>query len=270
MIKINNFTKKYDHLIAVNNISVHVEKGLITGFVGKNGAGKTTTLRTMVNLLFPTEGSILISDLDSVKDAIKIKKVVSYMSGEPAFYHNLKAKDLFDFHNQFLNYNDPFELAKYFELDVSKPIETLSLGNKKKVSIILTLMKDADVYLLDEPTSGLDPLMQEKFFSFIKDLKSSGKTVFLSSHNLSEIEKHCDKVLVIKDGFIVDYLDLRETPKKYYVSYKVDNELIKKYYEGNINELIQELSQIHLEELEIKRVSLEEDLIDYYKAGDIR
>lgn len=270
MIKLTNFTKKYDNLIAVNDITIHVEKGLITGFVGKNGAGKTTTLRSMVNILFPTSGTIEINHLDSIKEATEIKKITSYMSGEPAFYHNLKAKDLFNFQLQFMNHIDPFELAAYFELDINKPIQTLSLGNKKKVSIILTLMKEAELYLLDEPTSGLDPLMQEKFFTYINQLKQQGKTIFLSSHNLTEIEKYCDKVIVIKDGHIVDYVDLRETKKKYYVSYQTETEHIKTYYEGDINVLIKELSLLTIKDLEIKKVSLEADLIDYYKAGDIR
>jgi len=273
MIKVEDFTKKYGDFIAVDNINFHVNKGEIVGFVGKNGAGKSTTIRTMVNLLFPTYGKITIDNLDSIKDTKKIKEFVSYMPSDSNFYDNLRVSEIFKFCLNFSNkdYKEVKELSKYFELDLNKKIHELSTGNKKKVSIIQSLLKENKVIILDEPTSGLDPLMQKKFFDLILKEKKKGVTIFLSSHNLSEIEKYCDKVIIIKAGKIVETVDLNNKEKevKYIVSYENSKHEKKKYqYEGDLNKLIKELSDINLEYLEIRKKTIEEEFISYYEDGE--
>lgn len=273
MIKVENFTKKYAEFTAVDNIDFTIKENEIVGFVGQNGAGKSTTIRCIMNMLFPTEGSITINGLDSVKDTKEIKSFLSYMPSDIIFYDNLKVAEIFKFSLKFSHkdFKEAEYLAKYFELDLNKKIFELSTGNKKKVSIILSLLKENKVIVLDEPTNGLDPLMQKKFFDLILKEKQKGVTIFLSSHNLSEIEKYCDRVLIIKSGKIVETVDLTKKNKinKYIVSYKKkDHTKLKYQYEGNLNTLIKELAKIELVDLEVRKKTIEEEFISYYESGD--
>ena len=270
VIELEHFSKAYGKFLAVDDINISIEKGEIVGFVGKNGAGKSTTIRSMVNMIFPTNGKITIDGMDSVKDAKKIKNKLSYMPSDSAYYENVTSEELFKLCLKFSNegLDRAHELAAFFELDSKKKISELSLGNRKKVSIIQALLKSAEIIILDEPTSGLDPLMQGKFFELILKEKEKGATIFLSSHNLSEIEKYCDKVIIIKDGKIVDYLDMRSVKIKHKqtVSYTTKDGVSKSYeFSGDINSVVLELSKLDLESLEIKTNTVEEEFIKYYK-----
>ena len=270
VIELEHFSKAYGKFLAVDDISTSIEKGEIVGFVGKNGAGKSTTIRSMVNMIFPTSGKITIDGMDSVKDAKKLKHSMSYMPSDGAYYENVTSEDLFRLCLKFSNesYERVLELAAYFELDIKKKISELSMGNRKKVSIIQALLKSAEIVILDEPTSGLDPLMQSKFFELIKKEQAKGATVFLSSHNLSEIEKHCDKVIIIKDGKIVDFLEMKSLKimHKQTVTYTTKDGVSETLeFSGDINSLIAELSKLDLEGLEIKNSTVEDEFIKYYK-----
>ncbi len=272
MIKAKHFTKKYGDFTAVDNINFDILKGEIVGFVGKNGAGKSTTIRALLNFIFPTSGSLEIDSLDSVLNAKEIKEKAGYMPSEANFY-NLTSKELFSFYCDFqkIEYSKAGELFNYFELDENKKISDLSLGNRKKVSIIQMLLSNKDVLILDEPTSGLDPYMQENFFNLLLEKRDNGATIFLSSHNLIEIEKYCDRVLIIKDGKIIDNIDLKnQTIKKTQIVYyktKDGNEKTFKF-DGDINDLIKDLSILNLETLEIKTSTALEDFIKYYKEDN--
>lgn len=273
IIEIKAFSKSYGALLAVNSIDLKIEKGEIIGFVGKNGAGKSTTIRCMMNVLFPSKGSITIDGLDSVTDAKKLRKVISYMPSEAEFSEGITSFELFKFCAMFTKngLDKALELARYFELDPYKKIGTLSLGNRKKVSIIHSLIKEAKVIILDEPTSGLDPLMQEKFFTRILKEKEKGTTIFLSSHNLSEVEKYCDKVAIIKDGELVDYLNMKNVRinRQKMVAYTTKQGENESYiYDENINELVKKLATLDLDSLEIKNASVEDEFIKYYKEDD--
>ncbi len=273
MIKVENFTKKYGDFVAVDNINFAIKENEIVGFVGKNGAGKTTTIRVIMNMLFPTFGKITINGLDSIKDTKKIKEFTSYMPSDIVFYENLKAIDIFKFCLKFSHkdFSEVERLAKYFELDLNKKIYELSTGNKKKVAIIEALLKENEVIILDEPTNGLDPLMQKKFFDLILKEKAKGITIFLSSHNLGEIEKYCDRVIMIKDGKIVETIDLNKKNNKikYIVSYEDKNKNKAKYeYEGDIQTLIKKLGELNLKDLEIRKKTIEEEFISYYESGE--
>lgn len=270
VIELEHFSKAYGKFLAVDDINISIEKGEIVGFVGKNGAGKSTTIRAMVNMIFPTNGKITIDGMDSVKDAKKIKNKLSYMPSDSAYYESVTSEELFKLCLKFSNegLDRAKELATFFELDSKKKISELSLGNRKKVSIIQALLKSADIIIMDEPTSGLDPLMQSKFFDLILKEKEKGATIFLSSHNLSEIEKYCDKVIIIKDGKIADYFDMRNVKIKHKqtVSYTTKDGTSKSYeFSGDINSVVSELSKLDLESLEIKTNTVEEEFIKYYK-----
>ena len=273
VIEIKDFSKSYGKFNAVKGIDLTVEKGLIVGFVGKNGAGKSTTIRTMLNMLSATEGTINILGLDSRKDSKKIKSMMSYVPSESAFYDNITCEKLLLFALSFTKTSaeEMRNLAQYFELDLSKKVNELSLGNKKKLSLIQGFIKDAELIVLDEPTNGLDPLMQDKFFKLILEEKQKGKTIFLSSHNLAEVEKYCDKVAIINDGNIVDFLDMKDVKIKHkqVVSYTT-KEGKSEHYEINedINELISKLAKLDVESLEIKTKTVEDEFISYYKKKD--
>lgn len=273
VIDIAQFTKKYGKFTAVKDLNLTVKKGQIVGFVGKNGAGKSTTIRSIVNVLTPTKGTITVNGLDSVRDAKKIKHFLSYMPGDAMFYPNVTCTELFKLCLSFspAEMEEVTRLAAYFELDLSKHIAALSLGNRKKVSIIQAFLKQGEIIVMDEPTSGLDPLMQERFFDLIRKEKEKGTTVFLSSHNLSEIEKYCDQVVIIKDGSIVDILEMSNVKlhRRQIVTYTAKDQKTESFiFDGEVNELMAKLAALDLESVEIKAETIEDEFIKYYKAGE--
>lgn len=270
VISIKNFSKSYGSFKAVKNLNLQINGGEVFGFVGKNGAGKSTTIRSIINLIHPTEGTIEVLGMDSVKMSKAINAKVSYVPSESVFYDNVTSMELFKFCLKFTNsdMDRVNELAEYFELDLNKKVSDLSLGNRKKVSLIQAFLKDSEIIILDEPTSGLDPLMQNKFFSLILKEKSKGKTIFLSSHNLSEVEKYCDRVAIIKDGELVDLFNMKDVKinHKQIVSYTTkDGQNFSYDLEEDINALIKKLSNLDLESLEIKSKTVEDEFIEYYK-----
>lgn len=270
VIKVSDFTKKYGDFTAVDKISFEVEKGQIVGFVGKNGAGKSTTIRAMMNLIAPTEGSCTLCGLDSVTDAKAVRSKVAYMPSDAMFYEGVTGKELFRLAATIgkVPFEKVEELCKFLELDMSKKVSELSLGNRKKVSIIQALIRDTELLILDEPTSGLDPLMQERFFELLLEKQKEGVAIFLSSHNLTEIEKYCDRAIIIKDGKIIDEIDMKnsEIRKGVIVSYETTvGEQVQFQHDGEINALIAELSKLDLSHLEIRGKSVEDEFIKYYQ-----
>lgn len=273
VIKVSNLTKMYGDFKAVDDISFEVEKGQIVGFVGKNGAGKSTTIRAMLNFIAPTKGSCVLCDMDSVADAKKIRGKVAYMPSDAMFYEGVTGKELFQLCGKFSRV--PFEkieeLCTFLELDMSKKVSELSLGNRKKVSIIQALLKEVDLLILDEPTSGLDPLMQERFFELLLKKQKEGVAIFLSSHNLTEIEKYCDCAIIIKDGKIIDEIDMKsgEIRKGQIVTYETKTgESVQFEYQGEANELISQLEKLDLAHIEIRNKSVEDEFIKYYQGDN--
>ncbi len=272
-IRIEKFTKNYGAFTAVKELDLSVPRGVIVGFVGKNGAGKSTTLRSLLDIIHPTKGVLKVLGLDSRNESKEIKKKVSYIPSESVFYENITVLQILKFANGFTNAtNDEIEkLAEYFELDLSKKVMELSLGNRKKVSLVQGFLKKSELMVLDEPTNGLDPLMQSKFFDLLLKEKERGKTIFLSSHNLSEIEKYCDKVAIIKDGELVDYFDMDEVKIKYsqVVTYQTkDGEEGSFEIEEDINSVIAKLHKMDLVSLEIKTKTVQDEFIEYYKGDE--
>lgn len=273
-IEIENLTKFYGNVKGVENLSLKVEENQIVGFVGKNGAGKSTTIRILLNFLFPTSGSAKIFGMDSKKESKKIKSMTAYLPGEVNYYENMKVRDLLNYSESFLPEKDikyREELLKYFELDPNRNISDLSLGNRKKVGIIVCLLKKAKLIILDEPTSGLDPLMQKKFFNKLLEERKKGATIFLSSHNLTDVEQYCDRVEIIRNGAIVKSLSMKNIQKerKLKVSFKEKGKKKVSYLlNDNINSLTKELASKNLESLEIKYQSIEEEFEKYYKGDE--
>lgn len=269
-IKIKNISKSYSKHIAVDDVSLEIKHSEITGFVGKNGAGKSTLLRCITNMISADNGTIEVLGLDSRKHAKQIKEKLVYMPSETVLYPEIKVRDYF---NLLLNFDsiskeEQKELFSEFDLDMHKKVSELSLGNKKKLAIVLSFFRKSEILIMDEPTNGLDPLMQQLFFRELIKLKNQNKTIFLSSHNLADIEKYADRVIFIKDGKIVhdEYIREIKNKRKYKVRYKEKNlDEINFEYCDDINKLIYELSKKDIEDLKIRQKTIEEEFINLYE-----
>jgi len=245
----------------------------LTKYYGKQKGIKNLNLSVKEGEIFGTSGQATIFGFDILNDIKEIKKITSYLPSEVSYYDNITVEGLFNYTLGFLEQKDKQRvknLSSFFELDLKRKITDLSLGNRKKVSVIQCLLKKPKLIILEEPTSGLDPLMQAKFFQVLLEEKARGCTIFLSSHNLTEIEKYCDRVGIIKDGEIVDIVERNHfrNSSKYNVKYVLKNNETKSYiYDGDLNKLTKDLSRLDLLSLEVGPSSIEEEFIKYYKGG---
>ncbi|MEG9297774.1 ABC transporter ATP-binding protein [Mangrovibacillus sp. Mu-81] len=289
VIEIDGLTKTYGSSRGINNISFNVEEGEIFGFIGPNGAGKSTTIRTLLSLIHPTGGSAKIFGKDCVEFAPDIAKDVGYLPSEVFYYDNMKVMDLLKYSASFYKKDCSGrirELAEKLDLDLTKKIDDLSLGNKKKVGIIQGLVHEPKLIILDEPTSGLDPLMQQTFFDLLKEENRKGATVLFSSHILSEVQRMCDRVAIIKEGEIVQVEKIsilkENNHKKFKLEVKSDisagyfdltgvNNLevhehhISFLFRGDINEIMKKIAEIDIANLWIEEPDLEEIFMHYYE-----
>ncbi|MCF7924294.1 MAG: ABC transporter ATP-binding protein [Candidatus Izimaplasma sp.] len=207
ILKVINLKKSYGKVQALKGINFEVESGEVYGFIGPNGAGKTTTIRTILGILKADEGKSEVFGLDAWNDAVDIHKRIAYVPGEVNLWPNLTGGEVIDFYMNLRGENNQerkSELIEMFDLDPTKKCRSYSKGNRQKVALISALASDAELFILDEPTSGLDPLMEKTFQQCIFDLKKAGKSVFLSSHILSEVEKLCDRLSIIREGEIIE------------------------------------------------------------------
>lgn len=213
LVEIKGLTKRFGKFTALKNIDLSVNEGEIYGFIGPNGAGKSTTIRVLLGMLKPNEGQVTIFGKDAWKDAVEIHKRIAYVSGDANLWPNLTGGEVIDL---FLtmrgnkNENRRDELIRRFNLDPSKKCRAYSKGNRQKIALISAFASDADLYILDEPTAGLDPLMERVFQECVLEAKRQGKSVLLSSHILSEVEKLCDRVAIIREGEMIEKGTLTE------------------------------------------------------------
>ncbi|WP_100012389.1 ATP-binding cassette domain-containing protein [Lentibacillus sediminis] len=213
ILETTNLTKKFGKFTALNGVNIEVNKGEVYGFIGPNGAGKSTTIRVLLGMLKATEGEATIFGKDVWADAVAIHKRIAYVPGDVNLWPNLtggEVIDLFMKMNGNVNEQRRDELIEKFNFDPTKKCRTYSKGNRQKVALIAAFASESDLYILDEPTSGLDPLMESVFQECVMDAKREGKSVLLSSHILSEVEKLCDKVAIIRQGEIIETGTLSE------------------------------------------------------------
>lgn len=289
-IVLNELTKHYGKHRGINNLSFSVNQGEFFGFIGPNGAGKSTTIRTLMGLIRPTGGSASIFDLDCHSKASVIARDVGYLPSENSYYENMKVRELLQYTADLYGMDCKTkmkELADRLNLDLSRKIADLSLGNKKKVGIVSAIMTSPKLIIMDEPTSGLDPLIQQAFYDILKEENSRGATVFFSSHVLSEVQKLCDRVAILKEGQLIGIQSIKELResgyKKVSLSAKeaiprdffdlsgianyaetADKTSVSFMYNGNITAIIDKLHLLHLDNVLLEEPSLEEIFMHYY------
>lgn len=213
VVEVKNLTKRFGNFTALDGINLDVRAGEVFGFIGPNGAGKSTTIRVLLGILKATKGDVQVFGKDAWNDAVDIHKRVAYVPGDVNLWPNLTGGEVIDLFVKLRGTNNKSrreELIEKFDLDPTKKCRTYSKGNRQKVALIAAFSSEADLYILDEPTSGLDPLMEQVFQECVMDVKKEGKSVLLSSHILSEVEKLCDRVGIIRQGKIIESGSLSE------------------------------------------------------------
>lgn len=287
IIETKNLTKYYGRHKGIDGLNLSVKEGSIFGFIGPNGAGKSTTIRLLLGLISKSSGEGTVFGLPLSKKK-EILKRVGYLPFEMGFYPNMKVKDFLRYSGKLRGLNDSYEtdkLCERLDLDQSKKIDSLSFGNRKKVGIVCALQHFPELYLLDEPTSGLDPLIQKEFWALLKERNETGATIFLSSHVLSEVQRHCKEAAIIKDGKIIIEGTVAElsktTARRVHLqgvntipnlsgiadSSILDNE-VNFLYQGDINLLLEKLHQIPIENLTITEPDLDEVFMHYYEKEE--
>ncbi|MFL2634911.1 MAG: ATP-binding cassette domain-containing protein [Dehalococcoidia bacterium] len=289
-LTINTFTKSYGSLIAVDQLSLEINSGEVFGFLGPNGAGKSTTIRTMMNFIAPSAGEIKIFGLDSVRDRVKLKEHVGYLAGDIALYGNMTGHQILNYLANLRKDSDwayVKDLIRRLDAPMDRSINTLSKGNKQKIGLLQAFMHKPDLLILDEPTSGLDPLMKQVFYDMVLEMKDAGKAAFISSHDLTEVQKICDRAGFIRDGTLIAIENLHDKNAMNYKKYQVrfektpaieeltvssnikivanDNNIITFAVTGNIDSFIKTIAQYEVLDLDEQETSLEDVFMQYYE-----
>lgn len=293
-IETANLTKFYGKARGITDINLSVEEGEIFGFIGPNGAGKSTTIRSLLGLITPTSGMARVFDMEARSNRTKLLNDIGYMPSEAMFYNGMRVAEIIKYSADLHKMDCSSEaniLCDRLKLDVKKKVEELSLGNRKKVSIVCAMQHNPKLYILDEPTSGLDPLMQKEFFALLEEKHTSGATIFLSSHVLSEIQHYCTKAAIIREGKIivcdtVEALSKTNTRRIHITGdekvypiiieqlsspledLQTSNRGIEFLYTGDINELLHIISQFTIQDIRITEPDLEEIFMHYYVNGE--
>jgi len=289
VIETDGLTKRYGTERGIEELSLSVRVSEVFGFLGPNGAGKTTTIRTLLDLLHPTSGSARLFGLDSRRDSRAIRARVGNLPGEFSYEDRMTGRELLRLFAQLRGMTDlgsAQSLAERFEADLSRPLRELSRGNRQKIGLIQALFHEPELLILDEPTAGLDPLMQEEFLAVVAEQRDRGTTVFLSSHDLDEVERACDRVGIIREGRLLVVEDVGEMRGRAYRSVAVrferpvsvkdfeslegvedvalDGSTLRFRVLGNLDATIKAIARHPVVDLEITRPTLEELFLTYY------
>ena len=287
ILEIKHLKKYYGNNRGIEDVSISLKEGEIYGFIGPNGAGKSTTIRTIIGLINKTSGNIYYKGKELNRNDIEIKEEIGYLPSEIHLYEYMSVKEILDYHESFYQKNihpRRIELVKKLKVDESKKIEDLSLGNLKKVGIILALMHKPKLLILDEATSCLDPMMQSIFHDILKEEQKNKTTILYSSHVLNEISTICNRIGFIKEGIIIKEDTIENIKKNNYTYLTIKSKNIKDIKEKlklpikkeendkvtfinnlDINQLLKELIKYNIEELLIEEVTLEDLFTNYYK-----
>lgn len=287
ILEIKRLTKYYGKVKAVEDLSLALQQGEIFGLIGPNGAGKSTTIRCVMNLINKTAGEVYFDHQLLDKNQVELKKQIGYLPSEVHLYEDLTVKKMLDYHEQFYQkdiHARRIDLIQRFQLDENKHIEDLSLGNLKKLGIVLAFMHQPKLYILDEPTSGLDPIMQNVFYQLLKEEKAKGNTILYSTHILSEVSKVCDRVGMVKDGKLLNVVKIDELHQKNLIfvhvispncqqlikeldlkDYQLDNQQLVFPCQLAPNQLLRCLAQYDIKKLLIQEATLEDLFMHDYQ-----
>ncbi len=286
-IETKGLTKYYGRSRGIIELDLQVREGEIYGFIGPNGAGKSTTIRLLLNFIYPTSGSGKIFGKDCIKDTLEIKRDIGYIPPEVLYYDDMTVHGLLEYSATFYKKDCKkrmHELAEIFELDIERPIDDLSLGNRKKVAIIQAIQHRPKLLIMDEPTSGLDPLMQSNFFKVLEEEREAGASIFFSSHVLSEVQRLCDRVGIIKEGKLMRVEDIETLSKSRFRKVRIEfkgtiqplslqgiqdfkshDNFVEFLFGGDIKELLNHLAKLDIENLWLQDPPLEEIFMHYYE-----
>jgi ABC-2 type transport system ATP-binding protein len=291
VIEAVGLTKSYGPRRGIVDVSFEVREGEVFGFLGPNGAGKTTTIRTLLGLLRPTAGRSALFGIDAWVDAPRAHESISYVGSDPAYLGELTAAAQLDYVARLrrLPRGAWRPVAERFELDPTVPIKRLSRGNRQKVGVVQAFMGEAPLMILDEPTTGLDPLMQREFLAALSEARAGGRTVFLSSHNLPEVERSCDRVGIIREGRLADIVTVQALLAGHWRSVNLVLERtvppdtfdlpnvrvasitardVHLMVQGDVNPLLRRLAAIDLLDVSITTPEIEDVFLRLYSAGD--
>jgi ABC-2 type transport system ATP-binding protein len=289
VISTQGLTKHYGAIEALNDLTLDVRPGEIFGFLGPNGAGKSTAIRTLLGFLHPTSGSARVLGLDVVDDSVEIRRLTGYLPGGVALYDSMTGEQVLDYlaRLQGRRAHRRAELVERLRMpasDLRRRIRDYSRGMRQKIGVIQALQHDPELAILDEPSEGLDPLMQQAFYGILADLRAEGRTIFFSSHILSEVERVCDRVGIIRHGRLMAVHEVRELlarrRRKISIRWRgaapdpatlpgvddvtVDGDRLFGTLHGDISEFVRAIASPSLEDLTIEPASLEEAFLEYY------
>ena len=288
IIQTEQLTKHYGRERGIEGIDLEVREGEIFGFLGPNGAGKTTTIRTLLDFIRASSGRAMLFGLDSHRDSVQIKTRIGYLPGEYGMYEKMTGAQYLRFIASLRGGQAARRdvLVESLGLDISKRVKSYSHGNKQKLAIVQAFMHDPELLILDEPTSGLDPLVQQAFYDLLVDEKKRGKTVFMSSHVLTEVEKVCDRVAILKQGKLIAKHDISELKKYRMKTVEIDfadefdesvfqiagvrkiqkkDKFVRLQVESNINEVLRVISEHPIENMSFRDAHLEDIFMEYYE-----
>ena len=287
ILETKHLKKYYGNSLGIEDVSIKLKKGEIYGFIGPNGAGKSTTIRTIIGLINKTGGKVLINNKEYNLDDLETKQKIGYLPSEINLYDDMKVKEILDYHESFYKKETSKKrkkLVKLLKINEEKKIQDLSMGNLKKVGIVLALIHDPEILILDEPTNGLDPIMQNVLHDILKEEKEKGTAILYSSHVLSEVSNLCDKIGFIKNGKIIKEDTIENIKKENYTYLTISSNEIDKIKEElkleikeeknnevkfinkiDINTLIKKLGKYKIDKLLIEEISLEDLFANYYR-----
>ncbi len=293
VIQTHNLTHRYGKFTAIQDVNLAVHEGEIFGFLGPNGAGKTTAIRTLLDFIRPSAGSATIFGLDTVRDSVAIRRRIGYLPSELTLWENWTGREYIRWPETARGATNGYlieaeRLAKKLDFDLKRSLKGMSTGMKRKMGLIAALAHKPELLILDEPTTGLDPLMQRVFHAFVKEARDEGRTVFLSSHNLPEVEAICDRVGIIRAGrleaveTVADLtrvafrwitLDIPGTPQlngfgaiRGVSDVTLDGNQVRLRVDGSadIDAVIKQAAQFTVEDIRIEQPTLEEIFLEYY------
>ena len=292
VLRMEGLTKSYGRHRGVISLDLGIRHGEVFGYLGPNGAGKTTTIRTLLDFIRPTRGHASIFGLDTHRDSLAIHKRVGYLPGELVLYENMTGAEVLRYLGHLrggVSWNRVEELAKRLDSDLARPVKTLSHGNRQKIGLIAAFMHQPELLMLDEPTLGLDPLVQQAFYQLLLEARAEGRTVFLSSHILPEVERVCDRVGIIREGEIIAVEDVaalkaralrrleihfaQPVPPDAFASITgvrdltVENSILRCTVMGSLDALVKAAAQFEVVNLISHEPTLEEIFLAYYGGG---